>query len=47
MRTRVISLLAAGCTALWAGATAHAAEYVYGSWVGPNNAVLEIGRAHV
>lgn len=43
MRKRVISLMAAGCVAVSVSATGHAAEYVYGSWVGPNNPVLAKG----
>src|SRR3972149_6422653 len=43
MRMRVISLMAASCVAAAVSATAQAAEYVYGSWVGPNNPVLAKG----
>ena len=43
MRARVISLMAAGCVAASVGTPAQAAEYVYGSWSGPNNPVLAKG----
>ena len=42
MRMRAVSLMVAGCVAMSAGA-AQAAEYVYGSWVGPKNPVLAKG----
>ncbi|UCE31457.1 MAG: C4-dicarboxylate TRAP transporter substrate-binding protein [Burkholderiales bacterium] len=43
MRIRVICLLAAGCVAASVATASSAAEYVYGSWSGPNNAVLTQG----
>jgi len=43
MRTRLISLTVAACLAAAVTATVQAEEYVYGSWVGPNNPVLAKG----
>ena len=43
MRMRAIGMMAAGCTAATLSLAVHSAEYVFGSWVGPNNPVLAKG----